>query len=139
MSTITEKSLIDALSYCDLRELPQEDTKEYVWLKALALASKMDGTKSYILIDKDVDGGYKIKKDFGSVSAIKSVDKIYPFAMLDASYMPAFKTKTKEERIEWLKKNDYEGEITSDITLKGLDKLVLNVVTQTALRSENNR
>lgn len=136
MDKTQDKSLIDALAYCDLRSLPKEDNGEYVWIKALALVSKMDGTKGYALVIKGDNGKPKIMKDFGTVAAIKTIDKFYPFALLDEKYMPVFKTKGKEERIEWLtfmgRKLDFDK-----LTTKELNKEVVNTAVQTALRALN--
>ena len=133
-----EKSLIDALSYCDLRDLPKRDDKEFVWLKSLVLVSKSDGTKSYALSIKDKNGNPKIVKDFGTVSAIRQVIEYYPFCMLDASFMPFFKTRSKDERIAWLEHMG-EKDNFSEMSLKELDKKVLNVAVQNALKALNNK
>lgn len=132
-----EKSLIDALSYCDLRDLPKKDEEEFVWLKSLALVSKSDGTKSYALSIKDKDGNPKIVKDFGTVSAIRQVVEYYPFCMLDASFVPSFKTRAKDERIAWLERFNEEGNF-AEMSVKELDKKILNVAIQHALKSLNN-
>lgn len=132
-----EKSLIDALSYCDLRDLPKKDDKEFVWLKSIALVSKSDGTKSYVLVIKDENGNPRIVKDFGTVSAIRQVIEYYPFCLLDASFMPTFKTRAKDERIAWLERMNEKGNF-SEMSAKELDRKVLNVVIQQVLNSENN-
>lgn len=129
---------MDALSYCDLRHLPQEDTKEFVWLKALALVSKSDGTKSYVLLVKDLRGEAKVVKDFGNISVIKTIETIYPFALLDERYMPTFTTKTKDERIEWLQRMGCSEDLSS-ANMKELNKRVLNTAMQIALRNLNNK
>lgn len=137
MDTIKEKSLVDALSYCDLRSLPQEDTKEYVWLKAIGLVVKSDGSQNYAYVIKDVNGKPKIKKDFGSIASIVRYEKFYPFALLDEKYMPSFKTRAKEERIEWLVKMGSEEDF-SEISLKELDRKVLNMAMTNALKALNS-
>lgn len=131
-----EKSLIDALSYCDLRDLPKKDDKEFVWLKSLALVSKSDGTKSYALSIKDENGNPKIVKDFGTVSAIRQIIEYYPFCMLDSTHMPTFKTRAKDERIAWLERMNEKGNF-SEMSAKELDRKVLNVVIQQVLNIEN--
>lgn len=138
MESIKEKSMIDALAYCDLRDLPKADTKEYIWLKALALVKKSDGTQSYVLLVKDLRGEPKVVKDFGSISVIRKIEEVYPFALLDAKFMPTFTTKTKEERITWLEKMNPDGDY-SEMNMKQLNKEVLNVAMQNALRVLNNK
>jgi hypothetical protein len=136
METIKDKTLVDVLSYCDLRELPKEDTKEFVWLKAVGLIVKSDGTENYSLLVKDKNGKPKIKKDFGSVASVVKIKKTYPFALLDEKYVPTFKTKTKEERIEWLCKMGSTEDL-NEYSLKELDKMVLNMAIQNALKTFN--
>lgn len=138
MGNVKDKSLIDALAYCDLKDLPKADTKEYVWLKALALVKKSDASKGYVLLVKGINGEPKVVKDFGSVSVIREIEEIYPFALLDERYMPTFTTKTKEERITWLERMNPSGDY-SNMNMKQLNKEVLNVAMQTALRVLNNK
>lgn len=138
MNSIKNKILVDALAYCDLRELPKKDDGEYIWLKSLALANKTDGSSCYLLVIKDEDGNPKIIKDFGSVSAIKEIVEYYPILLLDSRFMPTFKTKTKEERIEWLKQIGITDDL-SELGIKELNKLVLNNCMQMALQTLNKK
>ena len=137
MESIKDKSLVDALAYVGLRDLPNEDNKEFVWIKALALVSKSDGSKSYIYLVKDKDGKPKVKKDFGRISVIKEIVSVYPFMLLDEKFVPAFQTKTKAERIEWLQKFGDESDL-SECSFKELEKKVLNLAMQHALASVNS-
>lgn len=134
MDKIQDKSLIDALAYCDLRALPKEDSKEYVWIKALALVSKIDGTKGYVLAVKNEQGAPRIVKDFGTLAAIKSIDKFYPFALLDEKFMPVFNSRGKEERVEWLKLMDRKLDF-DNMTVKELNKEIVNTAVRNALRA----
>lgn len=138
MERIKEKSLIDCLAYCDLRDLPKEDTKEYIWLKAIVLISKTDASQCYALAMKDENGNVKIVKDFGSVAAIHKIEKIYPFLLLDEKFMPTFETKTKDERITWLQRMGEKDDL-SQMNMKELNKKVLNVAMQNALRALNKK
>ena len=138
MENIKEESLINALSYCDLRDLPKEWDKENVYLMCLALVSKADGTSSYVAMKKDINGEDKIMKDFGHISAIRNIESIHPYMYLDARFVPSFNTNAKAERIEWLQKMGCEDEL-GECTLKELNKKVLNVAMQNALRVLNNK
>lgn len=137
MESVKEKSLIEALAYVGLRDLPKEDNKEFVWIKALALVAKSDGSKSYIYLVKDKNGNPKVKKDFGNVAVIKDIVTIYPFMLLDEKFVPSFQTKTKAERIEWLQKFGDESDL-SECNFKELERKVLNLAMQHALASVNN-
>ena len=136
MESVKEKSLIECLAYCDLRDLPKEDNKEYVWIKAIALVAKSDGSSNYAYIIKDKNGKPKIKKDFGNIAAIKEIKDIYPFMLLDEKFVPEFKTNSKEERIEWLEKFGCDEDLSS-CKLKELNAKVLNLAMQHALASVN--
>lgn len=136
MRNIKDTSLIDALTYCSLRELPEEDTKEYQWLKAVALVQKRDGSQSYVLIEKDKDMKDRIVKDFGHISSILKVLNIYPYEYLDADKTPKFKTLKKEERIDWLKLNGEHGVDYSEMTLKELNAEVLKVAGNRQMKQD---
>lgn len=138
MENIKEESLVNALAYCDLRDLPKEWDGENVYLKALALVAKSDGSKSYAFVQKYIDGKDRIIKDFGRIASIKSIEKVYPYLYLDARFIPDFKTNAKSERIEWLEKMNCKDDL-SECTLKELNKKVLNMAMQNALRALNNK
>lgn len=137
MDYTKEQSLVDALSYCGLRTLPEEWDKENIYLKALALAMKVDGTKSYVLMQKDINGEDRMVKDFGTSAVIHTISSVHPFMYLDQKWMPIFKGKTKDERVEWLEKNDVEQEEIKGLTVKQLEKKILNVAMKNALEQIN--
>ena len=137
MENIKEKSLINCLAALDLLDLPKEWDKEDVWILAVGLVSKIDGTFSYAALRKDEDGNARVVKDFGNICAIRKVEKVYPYKFLDASFMPMFKTRAKDERISWLERMGEKGDFT-EMSAKELEKKVLNVVIQQALKDLNN-
>ena len=137
MESIKEKSLISCLAALDLRDLPKEWDKENVWILAVGLISKIDGTFSYAALKKDGNGDARVVKDFGNICAIRKVEKVYPYKFLDASFMPMFKTRAKDERIAWLERMGEKGEF-SEMSAKELEKKVLNVAIQQALKALNN-
>lgn len=136
MANVKETSLLDALAYCDLRSLPKEWDKQNVYILAIGLVSKSDGTFNYVSMKKDVDGKDTIVKDFGNISAINRIEKVFPYKFLDESYMPVFKTKGKDERIEWLTKYGTKGDY-SNMSLKELEKEILNNAMRQALVAIN--
>lgn len=137
MENIKKKSLISCLAALDLRDLPKEWDKEDVWILAVGLVSKIDGTFSYAALRKDEDGNARVVKDFGNICAIRKVEKVYPYKFLDASFMPTFKTRAKDERIAWLERMGEKGNF-SEMSAKELEKKVLNVAIQQALKALNN-
>ena len=136
MESIKEKSLISCLAALDLRDLPKEWDKENIWILAVGLISKIDGTFSYAALKKDEDGNARVVKDFGNICAIRKIEKVYPYKFLDASFMPMFKTRAKDERIAWLERMGEKGNF-SEMSAKELDRKVLNVVIQQVLNIEN--
>ena len=137
MESIKEKSLISCLAALDLRDLPKEWDKENVWILAVGLISKIDGTFSYAALKKDKNGDARVVKDFGNICAIRKIEKVYPYKFLDASFMPMFKTRAKDERIAWLERMGEKGNF-SEMSAKELEKKVLNVAIQQALKALNN-
>lgn len=137
MDYTKEQSLVDALSYCGLRNLPEEWDKENIYLKALALAMKVDGTKSYVLMQKDINGEDRMVKDFGTSAVIHTISSVHPFMYLDQKWLPIFKGKTKEERVSWLVLNKENEEELKGLTVKQLEKKILNVAMKNALEQIN--
>ena len=138
MENIKEKSLINCLAALDLRDLPKEWDKENVWVLAVGLLSKIDGTFSYAALKKDENGDARVVKDFGNICAIRQIEKVYPYKYLDASFMPVFKTRAKDERIAWLERMGEKGNF-SEMSAKELDRKVLNVVIQQVLNIEKDK
>ncbi len=138
MDKIKEKSLIDCLSHLNLKDLPKEWDNENVYILAVGLVSKRDGSSNYVALKKDKDGNDKIAKDFGNIALLNKIEKVYPYRYLDERYVPTFKTKTKEERIEWLKQMGSKDDL-SELSVKELNKKVLNMSMQIALRNLNRK
>ena len=103
MKSKTRASLINALSYCSLRELPDADSGEDVWIKALALVTKTNGCDYFVALEKDAKTLVnRVKKDFGDTGAIVEYKEIYPYLYLSSEYMPKFHDKTKDARVKYL-------------------------------------
>lgn len=133
MRSKTRASLIKALSYCSLRELPEVDNGEDVWIKALALVTKMDGRDYFVAIEKDHKTlTNRVKKDFGDTGAIVSYKSIHPYLYLSSEYMPKFHDKTKETRIKYL--TDANPDVNwSECSLKELNDAVLGLAIKAQL------
>jgi hypothetical protein len=135
---ILRESLIDALSWASLRELPEKDNGENIWIRALALVSKRDGSKAYVALVKGKDGEDRIIRDFGSVSMIVKIEEIYAFEYLDSSYLPTFDSKKKEDKIKWLSMQRPEVNY-EDMSAKELNKAILHVAMQNQLSDIYNK
>lgn len=124
MNSKTRESLIKALSHYSLRELPEEDNGEDVWIKALALVTKYDGNDYFVGLEKDpITLTNRVKADFGPSSTIVKYKAIYPYLYLSAEYMPKSDMK-KDEKIDYLKRQfpllSFEKK-----TVKELDALII--------------
>lgn len=125
MDKIKEESKLKALAFCGLRELPEKEDGENLWLRALALVKKIDGSHNYVYCEVDFETlKPKMIKDFGNIAMIHEVVEYYPYSYLKAQYMPTFKTQKKDERIAYLTAYD-KGADFSGLTLKELDKEVM--------------
>ena len=122
--------LIDALQYASVRELPNEAEEGREWLKALALVSKKNGSKAYVALAKGKTGEDKIVKDFGEISAVAVIEKVYPYLYAEGIAMPQFKTNTKKERLDWLYINDPDNEYSEEMSMKELKAAVMYVVSK---------
>lgn len=132
---VVDRSLIDALSYCHLRELPKDDSKhEGVWIRAIAYVTKSDATKSYVLMDKSANGSHRIIKDFGTISNIVNVRSIHPFQFVNECNFPVFKGNDNQGRIDWLANNGVK--IDRELTSTQLNNIIINVVIQQELKNQ---
>ena len=92
MRTTEQSSLVDALNECQVTELPNELSDDLgIWLVAIIKVRKCNGKVSYAKAVNDGYGNPKIIKDFGSIAAIVSIDKIYPIEYLRKSAIPRMK------------------------------------------------
>lgn len=133
-----EQSLIECLKWCDVARLPEVDDKKNIWIKAIALVQKADGSESYVAMTKDKDLKNKLVKDFGSVSLVQNIKEIYPYSYLSAAFMPGFKTRKKEERINYLLAHDKSLQGLDELSLKELDKMVVYIAIKKQIFNEQN-
>lgn len=129
-------SLIDALGYAAVRELPEEWNGEEIWLFAIGLTSRMNGKNAFVALERTNDGGIRIVKDFSpELSSIYKIEKIYPYMYLDSGQIPVFKDeKSKDEKIAWLSHYDKATDYSS-MSLKELKKAVINMAAQLVLKN----
>jgi hypothetical protein len=125
-----DEMLVDALSFCGIRELPQEWDGEREWIKALSLVTNRNGSKAYVALTKDKTGQDKVVKDFGAPSMVARFEKIYPYLYVQSSAMPQFKTNTKKERLDWLYINDPDNEYSEEMSMKEIKEAIIYVVSR---------
>lgn len=135
MENRSEKSLLDALSFCSLRKLPEVEDGENVWLRAIAKIAKADGQIYYAYVEKDENLNNKIIKDFGAISALVRVVEYYPFSYLKPAFMPKFKGNKKEERIAYLTRYNKDVDY-SNYSVKELDRLIMRGAIKKQMEQE---
>lgn len=134
MYNANDKSLIDALAWAGVRELPEIHDGENIYIKALALVAKRDGTTSYVATCKDILGVDKIVKDFGTTSQIAKILEVRPYMYLDASFVPEFSTKKKEDRIKWLEMAAPDMKNLGAMSFKELNAAIINIAIQKQIK-----
>lgn len=134
MYKAADKSLIDALAWAGIRELPEIHDGENIYIKALALVAKRDGTTSYVATCKDILGVDKIVKDFGTISQIAKILEVRPYMYLDASFVPEFSTKKKEDRIKWLEMAAPDMKNLDAMSFKELNAAIINIAIQKQIK-----
>lgn len=92
--TTLEISLKLALAATRLTSLPSPLTtdEKRLWLRAIGLVKKIDGSQSYALYEYD-GTDVKLKRDFGTMAIVSEIVAMYPFEYLDQKYMPLFKSE----------------------------------------------
>lgn len=136
IKNIKEKTLVEALSFCGVRELPEEFKGKEVWIKAIGLVSKVDGSQSYVYLERGELGASNIKKDFGTLSPIVKIDKIYPYLYLSEDEVPKFSKENKGEKTSWLVARGYNEEELSTKTPQQINKLVIDECVKAALNKD---
>ena len=136
IKNIKERTLVEVLSFCGVRELPEELKGKEVWIKAIGLVSKVDGSQSYVYLERGELGASNIKKDFGTLSPIVKIDKIYPYLYLSEDEVPKFSKEDKGEKTSWLVARGYNEEERSTKTPQQINKLVIDECVKAALNKD---
>ena len=136
IKNIKERTLVEALSFCGVRELPEELKGKEVWIKAIGLVSKVDGSQSYVYLERGEFGASNIKKDFGTLSPIVKIDKIYPYLYLSEDEVPKFSKEDKGEKTSWLVARGYNEEELSTKTPQQINKLVIDECVKAVLNKD---
>lgn len=136
MSTLKEKTLLDALSFVSLRTLPTKAEEDDNYLSAIVEVVKVDGTTSYALQKTREDLTKYIAKDFGTISTIKEIVSIHPFEFLKEKYV--FSGTTKEEEIQYLKKMYKDEDYDFDtMPLKEINKMIKMIAVKYQTELDN--
>lgn len=134
-----QETLIDALAYCSLRDIPAADDGSGYWLEAIAKVAKRDGTKSYVYaVRNKTNLDIEIKVDFGTVSGIAFVVEYYPFEFLREEFLP--KLANKDERVKYLSNGDQSLEKSySKMSVKALDDEIIKKGIQAQVEFDSKK
>lgn len=85
MLTESQITLQEALQDLGITKLPKElpYANREVLIEGIALVTKIHGIRCYVKVAGDGNGNISIKKDYGSATAIRSIDKIYATQTMD--------------------------------------------------------
>lgn len=137
------ESLTLALSEAALRELPQVYDGENVYVRAIALVRKADGSENYALVRKSKEGKDIVCQDFGHMSVIRQIVEVYPYEFLQERFMPMFdKDDDRESRIAYLMSNDTLVKDASEyekMSLAELEERLIGVAANAQIRNEKIR
>lgn len=122
-----QQSLIEALSYCSLRERPEPDDGDGYWIEALARVVRYDGSVAYVYVKRDENTlECVIKKVFGDVGGIALVDQYFPFEYLRCEFAPKF--ELKEDKVKYLSDiTPGNGKLYAKMSNKALDEEILKI------------
>lgn len=96
-----QASLISALSYCSLRELPPVDDGNDYWLEALARVAYNNGSNGYVYVKRnETTLELEVKKTFCDSLGIAIILEYYPFEFLRNEFNP--KLDKKDDKIKYL-------------------------------------
>lgn len=153
--TDKDESLQLALQKVGLRSLPKEyDGRGEVWIKAIALTERANGTQSYVLVENDGNGEPIVKRDLGKAVRIIGISAIYPYETMGKIQKPnlpfdsdtvIFLTKHgyNKEEIETLLNNEGKSreKVISDraIVQKYIEEVSVRLATQKSNEIERQK
>lgn len=137
-TSATRRSLLSTLAYCSEKELPSEWDGKHVWISAIALIHKKDGCSYYGLVKRGDYGKPILVKDFGGLSSVMEIAKIYPYEYLDEEYEEKYKCNTKNRKTTFISSNNREllGEDLSGKTQEEIDELFTQTLIKLKIENE---
>lgn len=137
---IKEKSLKQALTSARVPELPKqyrEGDGEY-WLEAIVLVSKRDGTLSYAVAKREMDGAIKYISDYGNMSQIKGLISIHPYTYLNNyKYIQSGSAEQKRAALTQFIGGDKKAEeAVSAMADEEVENMLLNIEIEAQYRNK---
>jgi hypothetical protein len=111
-----QASLISALSYCSLRELPPACDGNDYWLEALARVAYNNGSNGYVYVKRnETTLELEVKKTFCDSLGIAIILEYYPFEFLRDEFNP--KLDKKDDKIKYLSSLTTVDWIAEDVSI----------------------
>lgn len=137
---IKEKSLKQALTSVRVPELPKqyrEGDGEY-WLEAIVLVCKRDGSLSYAVAKRGVDGVIRYISDYGNMSQIKGLISIHPYTYLNNyKYIQSGSAEQKRAAlIQFIGGDRKAEEAVSPMTDEEVENMLLNIEIEAQYRNK---
>ena len=128
MTELEKSTMTDVLIWTDCRNLPKKDDGKSLWVRAIALVGKNDGSKSYCVIERRYNGEMQVVKDFGHAAAIKVYLSVHPYEFVKEKYIKKWNaTDTKEMKLRYINVNLNTGFDVNSLTDEQLEAQLCNV------------
>lgn len=125
--TTLHDTLVDALAYAHVSDLPKKDNGKRLWIYAIALVSKKDGTMAYCILKRNDLESYSYKAVFGTCSPLHNVAEIYPYEFADSLPVPKFAPNDKSNRIEFIQSVRGADFDCSEMSVKELENEIIRI------------
>lgn len=145
-----ETKLEEALAYTKQGTLPKAYNPETMpdWIYALALVSKVDGSKNYVVVQNNFLGKVLVKKDFGNMASIAKYISIHPYLSMKTNIQSITKTSAtlskyllthgmEQKKIDRLMSRTKEdGTVYTEEEMNAKRAMALGIVKQYAMEEE---
>lgn len=137
-----EQQLIsDALQKAHLTELPKKANNKSVWIEGIAKIRLANNSIAYGIVKRNYDLTSRVVYVNGDISAINSIEEVYPYIILDKGFIHKFEKGEKPEaaRIAYLKSQHLpwamESNYFDDMDIDQLNKEVVKAALYAQLKA----
>lgn len=130
MSIFEQTLIADVLSVAHLTKLPKKVSPENLtWIEGVAKLKKDDGSIGYGIVKRTPNIGYTILYSNGNLSAVRCLEEVYPYTIVNKDFIKKFKPSEGEsERISYLKSLNLPYITDTFFEGKNIDELNKEVV-----------
>lgn len=129
----------DVLRHAYLTQMPEEENeKTKLWIRAIAFVRKQNGDYGYAIVQRTPDFNTTYLYTNGESVAVSSIEKTYPFIVLDKRYIKTFKGNATEPRVAYLKSVNPDVDY-SKMDFKELNKAIVGIAIAQQIEDLNNK